>query len=268
MIIKQAFKVTKDNIILAQPLVLYLVVVSLTSAGLSRVPASPVFWVFFGANILLSTAFFAGWFYMCAKTVEHEKTEYKSPEEKSIASVKLIKNFFPGVGEYFLSVTSAILLYTGIFAIILFLAFKAGTHFIPNPYINFAKIMAAQTPAQMQDYIMTLTPVQIKLLNLWFMYMGGVSFVYTFLTMFWFPALIFDTKNPFSAFWKNLKFIFKNFFGALGIVAYLYFMNFIVSAINAVSGVNIVLSIISLVVTFYFMTYCIVLIFLYYGEKR
>lgn len=94
MIIKQAFKVTKDNIILAQPLVLYLVVVSLTSAGLSRVPASPVFWVFFGANILLSTAFFAGWFYMCAKTVEHEKTEYKSPEEKSIASVKLIKNFF------------------------------------------------------------------------------------------------------------------------------------------------------------------------------
>lgn len=268
MIIKQAFKVTKDNIILAQPLVLYLVVVSLTSAGLSRVPASPVFSVFFGANILLSTAFFAGWFYMCAKTVEHEKTEYKSPEEKSIASVKLIKNFFPGVGEYFLSVTSAILLYTGIFAIILYLAFKAGTHFIPNPYINFAKIMAAQTPAQMQDYIMTLTPVQIKLLNLWFMYMGGVSFVYTFLTMFWFPALIFDTKNPFSAFWKNLKFIFKNFFGALGIVAYLYFMNFIVSAINAVSGVNIVLSIISLVVTFYFMTYCIVLIFLYYGEKR
>ncbi len=268
MIIKEAFAVTKNNIILAQPLVVYLIVISLTSAGLSRVPAMPVYWVFFGANILLSTAFFAGWFYMFKKTVEHEKTEYKTQEEKSIASVKLIKHFFPGVGEYFLPVTAGILLYTVGFALVLYLGFEAGTYFLSNPHIDFAKIMAAQTPDQMQDYLMTLKPVQIKLLNLWFIYLGGISFVYTLLTMFWFPAMLFESKNPFLALWANFKFVFRNFFGSLGIVSYLFLMNFVVSGINALSGINIVLSIISLVITFYFMTYCLVLLFLYYGEKR
>ena len=268
MIIKDAFKVTKDNIILAQPLVLYLIVISLTSAGLGRVPASPVFWVFFGANLLLSTAFFAGWFYMFKKTVEHEKTEYRTADEKGMASVKLIKYFFPGVGEYFLPVSAGILLYIAGFALVLFLGFKAGTCFLSNPHVDFAKIMAAQTPNQMQDYLMTLKPVQIKLLNLWFLYIGGISFVYTFLTMFWFPAMLFDHKNPFLALWINLKFVFRNFFGSLGIVSYLFLMNFVVSGINAIAGVNLILSIISLVITFYFMTYCLVLLFLYYGEKR
>ena len=140
--------------------------------------------------------------------------------------------------------------------------------FLHNPHIDFAKIMAAQTPAQMQDYLMTLKPVQIKLLNLWFIYLGGISFVYTLLTMFWFPAMLFESKNPFLALWANFKFVFRNFFGSLGIVSYLFLMNFVVSGINALSGINIVLSIISLVITFYFMTYCLVLLFLYYGEKR
>ena len=155
MIIKRAFNITKENIILAQPLVLYLVVVSFTSASLTRVLDSWAFWVFFCANILLSTAFFAGWFYMCKKTVEHEQTEYKTQEEKSVESVKLIKTFFPGVGEYFWPVSAGILLYSGTFALIMYFGFKLGAHILPNPYVNFAKIMSAQMPAQMQEYLMS-----------------------------------------------------------------------------------------------------------------
>lgn len=267
MLIKRAFSITKDNIILAQPLVLYLVVISLTSAGLSQVPNQMAFWVFFVANILLSTAFFAGWMFMTKKTIEHSKKEFEKPEEKSLASFALIKDFFPGVGEYFLSVTITIGLYLIFYVLIMFLGYKLGAHLIGNPNVDWNKMMSAQTPVQMQSFVGTLTLTQLKSLNLWFLLMGTLSVVYTFLTMFLFPSVLYDTKNPFVAFFKNLKFLCKNFIGSAGVLLYLFALNMIVSMISLLFSANVILSIIGLVISFYFMTYCVVLIFLYYEEN-
>lgn len=266
--VKRAFEITKENIILAQPLVLYLVVISLTMAGLAKQQSTGAFYTFFGANILLSTAFFAGWMFMTRKTVEHSKKEFEKPEEKNIASIKLINDFFPGVGEYFLSVTAAVLLYTGIYFILIYLSYKAGIMAFGRPEIDWAKMMAAQTPEQMQAFVFSLSHAQLKLLNLWFFYIGGISVLFTFLTMFFFPAIIYDSKNPIKAFWVNLKFLFKNFTGSAGILIFLLALNMFVSILSALLSFNVILSIIGLVITFYFMTYCLVLIFLYYDEKR
>ena len=266
--IKQAFNITKENIILAQPLVIYLVIISITMASAATQSNQTAFYIFFGANILLSTAFFAGWMFMTRKTVEHSKKEFKNQEEKNLASIKLINEFFPGVGEYFLSITASILLYVGAYMIILYLGYKLGLHFFDKPTIDWAKMLAAQTPEQMQKFVNTLTLSQIKLLNIWFLYIGGISILYTYLTMFLFPAVIYDSKNPFVAFWINLKFLFKNFTGTLGILIFLAALNMFISILSAILSINVILSIIGLVITFYFMTYCLVLIFLYYDEKR
>lgn len=268
MFLKRAFEITKDNIILAQPLVLYLVIISLTTAGLAHVPNQNAFYAFLVANVLLSTAFFAGWMYMTSKTIELSKQEFEKPEEKSFASLKLIKDFFPGVGEYFLPMTITIALYLGIFGIIMFLAYKAGLHLLPHPQVDWAKMLAAQTPEQMQKFIFALSMPQLKALNLWFMFMGLISSVYAFLTMFLFPALIYNSKNPFLAFWINLKFIFNNFLGSLGVLIFLFALNMIVSTFSVLMNINVILSIIGLVISFYFMTYCLVLIFLYYDAKK
>lgn len=268
MFIKKAFIITKENIILAQPLVLYLVIISITMAGLAQVPNKIAYYTFLLANILLTTAFFAGWMYMTAKTIEHSRKEFEKPEEKSFESVKLIREFFPGVGEFFVPITFAIALYLGGYALVLFLGYKLGTHILPAPDVDFGKMLTAQTPEQMQKFIMTLSMHQLKVLNIWFAFMGAVSTIYTFLTMFLFPALIYDSKNPFIAFWKNLKFIFKNFLGSLGVMFFLLALNMFISALSVLLNINVILSIIGLVLSFYFMTYCMILIFLYYEEKR
>ena len=62
--IQKAFDITKENMILAQPLVIYMIVLSFTLAGLSAQNNPILRLLFLTTNILLATAFFAGWFAM------------------------------------------------------------------------------------------------------------------------------------------------------------------------------------------------------------
>lgn len=279
--IKKAFDITKENIILAQPLIIFLLVLSFTLAGLSQQTNRILHLVFLGANILLCTAFFAGWFYMVKKAIAHnrkvEKDEYKDEQEKSAASFALGKEFFPGVGEYFLSITFTMAIYVVLYVLLLFACYKFGQHFLPNPNIDIQKFMAAanSTPAEMHKYVYSLSFDQIKAINYWMLFMGGAVSVFTFLTMFLFPALYDKSEkglyvfwSPFTAFNRNIVFIFRHFFGSLGIMLFLFFLNIVLSVLSIIFNLNFILAIVGLIISFYFMTYAVVLIFLYYEENK
>ena len=279
--IKKAFDITKENIILAQPLIIFLIVISFTFAGLAQQTNKILHLIFLTGNVLLCTAFLAGWFYMIKKGIEHNKkaenNEYKNNQEKAAASFALGKEFFPGVGEYFLGITYTTLVYLVVYALLIFVCYKAGTHYLPNPNIDMEKFMAAasSTPAEMQKYVYSLSFEQLTAINIWMLFVGGVATIFTFLTMFLYPA-VFDKKEkginvfltPFSAFNRNIVFIFKHFFGSLGIMIFLFFLNMFVSILSLIFNINIILAIVGLIISFYFMTYAIVLIFLYYEENK
>lgn len=280
--IQKAFEITKENIILAQPLVIFMIVLSFTLAGLAMQANRASYFVFAVANILLCTAFFAGWFYMVKQGIYLSKRvdngEYKKPEERAAASLALGKEFFPGVGEFFLPMTATIAIYTLIYAALLFGAYKLGLQLLPHPHVDINKLMTAanSTPVEMQKFVYSLGYDQLKAINLWMLFMGSILCVFTFLTMFLFPA-VYDNKSekkeffllvPFLAFWRNLVFLFKNFFGSLGIIVFLFFLNMILSLLSVLFNLNIVLAIVGLIISFYFMTYAIVLIFLYYEDRK
>lgn len=276
--IKKAFDITRDNLIIAQPLILFLIVMMFTTATLTQQPNKYAYIVFLTANLLLSTAFLAGWFYMVIKAIEHQKKAdlgvYNNYKEKLQASAAIGKEFFLGVGEYFLPMTITVIFYVIVNVLILFLGFKAGLKFLPYPNINWADFMTAanSTPVEMQHYVMSLSFAQIKAINLWIFYLGGIASLFAFLTMFVFPAA-YDKKDfflfvPFSAFNRNIVFIFKNFFGSVGIIVFLFLLNLVFSALSVIFSLNIILSVVGLLLSLYFTTYVIVLIFLYYEEKK
>ena len=62
--IKKAFNITRDNIVIAQPIVIFMIVISLTTGALYKQTNKIAYMVFFVENILLCTAFFSGWFNM------------------------------------------------------------------------------------------------------------------------------------------------------------------------------------------------------------
>ena len=95
--IKKAFKITQENLIVAQPLIIFLIIISLTTAALATQTNKAAYIVFLVANVLLATAFFAGWFYMIKKTIDHNKKAenggYSSDKDRAEASFALGKYF-------------------------------------------------------------------------------------------------------------------------------------------------------------------------------
>lgn len=276
--IKKAFDITRKNIIIIQPLVLFLIIYTFTSSAVFQLAHKITYIVFLTANILLATAFLSGWLYMIKKTIAHNKKaendEYKDEKAETEASLALGKEFFPGVGDYFPAITFTVLCYVAVFILLMFVSLKAGLRFMPPIDINWSDFMAAanSTPVEMQKYVASLSFAQLKAINLWMFYMGGISSLFMFLTMFLFPAA-FDKKEqyffvPFSAFNRNIVFIFKHFFGSLGIIIFLYFLQLVFSILSVFFSINIILSVIGLILSFYFVTYAIVLIFLYYEEGK
>ena len=276
--IKKAFDITRKNLIIIQPLILFLIVLTFTTSALFQLVHKITYIVFLTTNILLCTAFLSGWLYMIKKTIEHsqkaENGEYKNDKEEAEASIALGKEFFPGVGDYFPAVTFTVLCYVAVYILIMFVCFKSGTYFLPRTNINWVDFMTAanSTPVEMQKYVAALSYEQIKAINIWTFYMGGIGSILMFLTMYLFPA-VFDKKEqyffvPFSAFNRNLVFICKHFFSSLGLIVFLFFLQLIFSILSVFFGMNIILSIIGLIIAFYFWTYAVVLIFLYYETKK
>lgn len=279
--IQKAFNITKENIIIAQPLIIFLLIISFTLGALTQQTNKIYYLVFSTANLLLCTAFFAGWLYMIKKAIFHNKraenNEYRNNEDKIAASNALGKDFFPGVGEYFLSITYTTIVYVIVYGLLMFVSYKAGLELLPNPHVNMQDFMAAanSTPAEMHKYVYSLSFEQLKAMNMWMLFIGGILSAFTFLTMFLFPA-VYDKKEtgfkmlltPFIAFNRNLVFIFKHFIGSLGILIFLFFLNIVFSVLSLLFSINIILSIIGLIISFYFMTYAVVLIFLYYEENK
>ena len=273
--IKKAFDITKENIVTAQPLIVFLLVISLTSVGLAQQSNKIAFIIFFISNFLLTTAFLSGWFYMVKKTIELSKVKYARVEEKSAASFDLLKDFFPGVSAYFVPVTVIILIYVLLSAcIVYFVGIDWGFGYLSSNNIHPDKIYqtALQSQQALEKYLYSMTFAQIRAINIWMMALTCAVTLFNFVTMFWFPAIFYIEKinfwTPFVSFWKSLKFLFKNFFGAFGIMCFLSVLNFIVFMINAIFSINIILSVIAFFIMFYFATYYVILIFSYYDTKQ
>ncbi len=265
----RAFKITNENIILTTPLVLFLLLLIIYLGVAQNAPANIISAVLLLITILfMVAAFIAGWLYMVKKVIELDKKEFIIDEDKAKASFNLIKEVPIGIGEYFFSIIGALFLYTGLFLLVFYVTFQLGMHFIGNVGVDLAEIkVALGSTAAMKSLVSTLSTEQLTKLNAWnFLFMAVMGF-YSFITMFWSAQIVMRTKNPFVAFFKSVKFTFKNFLSAVILFAYISIINFAVSLLNAFSAVNQIVYFVSMLVYFYFVVYVVVLVFLYYDRE-
>ena len=267
--IKKSFVITYKNLILAQPFVLFLLVFSILSGGLYSVQKNAIAFLVFGLSLIfLFVAFLAGWFYMAKKTIAFELYENLDDEEKSLKSFGLIKQFFPGVGEYFLPMVGIFILFMLLSAITAFLVYKTGLKFIGAPNFDAEAFKAASVSAvKMQEYLASVPIEKVKNFIYWICLVSFSGMIFQFLTMWFVPAMFYNAKNPFKALFLGLKFLFKNFFASIGIALFLLIFNIFVSMVNSLLAFNVILSLIGFLLFFYYGTYFIVLIFLYYGQN-
>lgn len=265
----KAFKVTNENIILTTPLVLFLFLLSLYLGVAQKAPVNNASVILLSFTILfMLSAFFAGWFFMVKRAIDLEKLEFVADEDKAKASFALLKEIPIGIGEYFIPFIGALILYSVIFLVLLFAAFKFGMHFIGNIGLSLDQLkLAFNSPEAMKHLVSTLSTAQLTKLNSWnFLFLSIVSF-FSFITMFWSVQIVSGTKNPILGFVKSINFLFKNFLGSVVLFVYISIINFVVSLINAFSTINPIVYFISMIIYFYFLVYIVVLIFLYYDRQ-
>lgn len=266
----KAFKITNENIILTTPLVLFLFLLSIYLGIAKNAPETLLATVLLLVTILfMVSAFFSGWLFMVKQAVNLEKKEGLADEEKAKASLALLKEIPVGIGEYFLSFIGGLILYVGLIALMAFLGYQIGMHFIGKVGVNLMELkIALESPAAMKALVSSLSVEQLKKINEWNILFLSSMTLFSFITMFWGAQIVIKNKNPFVSFFQALGFTFRNIFPSIILFVYISLINFTVSLLNAVAGVNPILYFLSMLVYFYFVVYVVVLVFLYYDSEN
>ena len=219
-------------------------------------------------TFLCIAAFLAGW-YNCVKyTISLKDKVYETPEESNKSQIEILKNFFPGVSEYILPVTGALLLYFGIgyglFYAYQSLALPYAAKALPSEFLN---LLNTASQAEIAQYLQqNFSPEQLKTLTL--LLAGGVVLyiVFTVLLLWLAPALIYTSKNPFVAIFNAVKFTFKHFGMSLAIIFVMFLINMILSFTNSFLS-SPILAFIPILLSFIYIMYYVMTVFLYYETE-
>lgn len=267
----KTYDLVKNNLILVQPLLIFLLLLSLITSPLTPgMGISSAVIVMIISILGLFCAFFAGWYSMFHKSIEYVDKLNLSPEEKALNSINLFKEFFPGVGKYFLKVISGYLLYVMFFIILLNLVHILGAKLIGIPTsINpdeFSKIVSDEQ--KLLNFAFKISSSDwIKIIK-WNIMSFTVYGLFSYVTMFWVQALITEGKRPLTAYWESIKTVFKN--PIVTIIIYIAQCASIVGVcfISIVMSMNIVAQFILLMALILLVVYFTMMSFLYFERYR
>ena len=117
----QAFSLIKYNLVLFFPFLLFLLIMGLILIPLGSAGGSlSLFYIFF-IFISLMAVFLSGWLNMFKKCVYSTVNENLTAEQRTLDSLSLYKEFFPGVGKYFTKIALGLLIYFFLFNFLIFI---------------------------------------------------------------------------------------------------------------------------------------------------
>ena len=268
-LLKDAIKITNDNIILATPLLLFMLILSLY-IGFSRMSVNslPVLLLSCITVVFMTAAFFAGWFYMVKKAIALSKETFVLDTDKARATLDLIKKMPAGIGKYFWPFLGLILLAILIISVAMPAVIKLSLYIVGPLGLDAASMKDALASADgIKVFIDSLSGEQIiKLFKIEMIFIL-FSAIFSYLFMLWIPEIIYSTKNPFMAIFKSIKKVFKQPWKLFKLFIFTWLLNFILSFANTFSVINPLIYLIVMVLYFYFIVYLVVLLFLYYERE-
>ena len=235
---------------------------------------------------LFVCAFFAGWL-NAIKTAYHaefpkvdcfvnedndrvEISKNNNNDTDFILPPLYFKEFFEGVGQYFLKFLLGGIVYVVLFGIILYLVHVFIAHFVVIPQaLKVIDINALTTMSQddLNKIVSSLTTAeQLKVLKIAVLISG--SFIFTsYLTMLYPIALINSEKNVFYSLYLSLKSLFKNI-----PVSILFFIIFscllFVLSMGFSTPQNLIVFFISFLLYCYLSLFYYIVLFVYYEKTK
>ncbi len=256
---KKVLELTNKYIIVATPLLLFLFFVCVYFLVMMR--DGNQIKLLFGLLLIFVTsiAFISGWGNMI-KSASIEKN-YDEP-------YTIIKDFVPGVGEYFLPVLGSAFVFLVVNIAILILTYYAGMRFIGDIGVSSSALSNAMANQEaLKTFLTSLSVDQLLKLNMWNILVLSTASMSYFFFMFYFPTLFFESKNPFKALWISIKNTFsKKILSNIGVYLIIFVLNFFISILSALFSANTIMNFVMSLVNFYFICGVAIGIFYYYNR--
>lgn len=273
MIMKDLFfdsaKLIKRNLMVIQPLFFGVLIIMFAARPLfTRTSVDAGFLITAIIMILLISAFIAGW-YNCVKyTVSLNNKIYNSAEEMQKEQVIIIKQFFPGVAEYFLSVTALLVIYIGTaWGLSYFIEILADKILISAAVPqNIVTVINSGNQQEIIKLLNSLNNTQIFAIIKSLGLTALIVFVFHYFVLWFGPALFYSSKNPLRAVFEGIKFLFKNPLQSLVILFMMILANMFITVLTMIFGTGL-LSFIPFLCLFFYILYYITTVFLYYEQK-
>lgn len=267
--IKKSFYIVRDFPVVSLPIIIYLFLVFIIFPLLRNTITNIGLLIFISAFTLLSIAFYTGWLFIIKKGIKLYNKDFADEEEKIYKSLSLIKKFFTGVGKYFLPILGQMVLYIVLLVAVGLLAHKIGTYFLPK--LDFTQkemqILVLQNEETIK-FMKNLPTQKLFVLVEWLIYTSIIGLIFVFITMYWQASIFYSTQNPFMAFFKSVKFLFKHFLKSVGLMGFLIILHMILNILAPISVLHFILNFLIVLLSFYLFIYSTVLIFVYYEKEN
>ena len=262
-------KLIKNNLMVIQPLFFGVFVLMFVSKPLFTRTSMDAGFLFSALILLLCiSAFIAGW-YNCTKyTVSLNKKEYSEQDDARKEQIEILKQFFPGVSEYFLPVTALFSVYMGLTVLLSYYidVYLKNLFIKVNIPHEFFSVINSGNKQEISNLLSLLNDNQIETILIAFSIMIICVFIFHFSILWFGPSLFYKTKNPIMAIVENFRFLFRNFLPSAAIYIVMTVINILLSVLMMIFGAGI-LSFIPFLFFFFYIQYYVCTVFLYYEQK-
>jgi len=212
---KDSFTLIRYNMILIQPLLIFFLVTGLL---IKVVGETYTFESSIVATLgvgLLWTVFNAGWYNMIFECVKIPFDVDLPKADQAVTSLKLFKEFFPGVAMFFVPMLLGSIIYLVIISAIIAIAYYYGINYIgiPKDLVWDEVLKAGQSNSTMMAYISKLPETTINQIALWellIMFVMFINFILNFIIMFWGQCVVAYQMKPVNAYKQSIKMVIKH----------------------------------------------------------
>lgn len=267
---KIPMQVLNSNMIFIHPLLMYLLILNMAACYMVN---GNVYYIhkilLFVSMFLLSVAFVAGWFHINKLAIENYFPGVKGNEAYDI-SVNYLKQFFYGVGENFLKVLYAAILYIIIYFVFILLLFNICMGVFGEPVIltELPKLaLKASSQNEIFNYLNGISLSDKIIFIKWVMSFIIFGSFLNYLGVVYFTVLTFREKNAFVSLVKSIEFIIKNLAGNLAIIALMFVLYIGLNFLVLILGTGYFWFVVLYVLFALYLNYYVLLVFWYYNEK-
>ncbi len=238
------FKRTNENIILATPMVLCIIIINLycnyiknnISTFSQAIVSMLTLCILIGGSL-------SGFLYMTKKALSLDKRMFVYKKDQNNALKELFLAFPKGVGRLFPSVTLVIILS---FLIVI----SAYLVTLAPMFINWTiKYYSIYTSSNLYKLVL------LQMLTI------------TYFWVLWIPEVVYNDKNPFKAFWKSLKNLKISFFKTTSLFLTIILIFISLQIIMYLLLQYPVAYFLALLTYYYALLYIIILVFSYYEKN-